>query len=421
MHSGSQTAVPVAHGDVKPSNIVLRQDGSTVLVDLGLTRLADGAGRVGRSRPYAAPEMFQPGARSTPEADRFAFAATVVHAILGEPPPVAETGGPDLATVQQRLQTNQNSARRLVLVSKLMEALTVPPTQRPANLRGWLSSLTDTLSQLTDSGGGAGVWPATGRTGETTITSSYVPDPATTLIPPQKPKSRRGLIVAIVATAIVLAAGGAVYGALSGKSSSGDPSAADKGGIGATAVATTEAAPPTTDPPPSPTESPSTTPSASATSSPGPVLTDPPGTEVFPTFDPALGTSISSDDFIASRHDMSYDTGNLEVNGKTSLTGFADGVCCYSDDTFQSTIDINLSRSYRVLTARLGLVDKSDADLAVRYQFYLDNKKVFDKSYRLGQSFDLKLDVTGALRLKIVITGKLAHVEAAVGDPTVYP
>lgn len=35
MHSGRTTEVPVAHGDVKPANIILKPDGGTVLVDLG--------------------------------------------------------------------------------------------------------------------------------------------------------------------------------------------------------------------------------------------------------------------------------------------------------------------------------------------------------------------------------------------------
>jgi len=51
MHSGESTNVPVAHGDVKPENIIRRADGSTVLVDLGLVRLTATAGRpAGRGR-----------------------------------------------------------------------------------------------------------------------------------------------------------------------------------------------------------------------------------------------------------------------------------------------------------------------------------------------------------------------------------
>ena len=57
MHQGASTEVPVAHGDVKPANVVVRDSGATVLVDLGLTRLVDAPGPVGRSTPYAAPEL----------------------------------------------------------------------------------------------------------------------------------------------------------------------------------------------------------------------------------------------------------------------------------------------------------------------------------------------------------------------------
>jgi serine/threonine protein kinase len=62
MHSGDQTVLPVAHGDVKPGNIVIREDGTTVLVDLGLMRIADGTVVAGATAPYAAPELFRPGA-----------------------------------------------------------------------------------------------------------------------------------------------------------------------------------------------------------------------------------------------------------------------------------------------------------------------------------------------------------------------
>jgi eukaryotic-like serine/threonine-protein kinase len=70
MHSGDQTVLPVAHGDVKPGNIVIRKDGTTVLVDLGLMRIADGTVVAGRTAPYAAPELFRPGAVTSPAADR---------------------------------------------------------------------------------------------------------------------------------------------------------------------------------------------------------------------------------------------------------------------------------------------------------------------------------------------------------------
>jgi serine/threonine protein kinase len=143
MHSGTQTTVPVAHGDVKPSNIIIRADGSSILVDLGLTRIADGTGRTGHSRPYAAPELFQPTTSSTPDADRFAFAATVLHAILGRTPPILDDAGPDLNTITTLLQDNPAIARYPNLTNQVLQALNAQPHQRPQELRDWLTSLND--------------------------------------------------------------------------------------------------------------------------------------------------------------------------------------------------------------------------------------------------------------------------------------
>jgi Ca-activated chloride channel family protein len=168
MHSGRETVEPIAHGDVKPGNIVIREDGSTVLVDLGLMRISDGTAVAGATAPYAAPELFQYDTLTTPEADRFAFAATIVHLILGEPPPVRTPGrGPDLARIEQLLREHPVSARRPRLRRQLMQALTAPPDQRPTNLSQWLSSLTDALSQVTidalSSAGAAKGVPVTGH------------------------------------------------------------------------------------------------------------------------------------------------------------------------------------------------------------------------------------------------------------------
>ncbi|MFI5913100.1 protein kinase [Dactylosporangium sp. NPDC051541] len=149
MHSGRATGVPVAHGDVKPGNIVIREDGSSVLVDLGLARVTDAPGRPGRSRPYAAPELFAAGAVPTPEADRFAFCATAVHAVLGDAPPTAGDYGPDLSAIAVRLLHTPAAARRPLLGQALIGALQLPPQHRPAPLALWLAALTDTPTQTT--------------------------------------------------------------------------------------------------------------------------------------------------------------------------------------------------------------------------------------------------------------------------------
>ncbi|MDN5855149.1 MAG: serine/threonine protein kinase, partial [Actinomycetia bacterium] len=131
MHSGAATRVPVAHGDVKPSNIVVRNNGGgTVLVDLGLTRLTDAVGALGRSAPYAAPELRAHGALVTPETDRFAFAATTAQVLTGQRPPTGEDGWIDIPALESLLSASPVTRRRPQLVREVLEALTSPPAGR---------------------------------------------------------------------------------------------------------------------------------------------------------------------------------------------------------------------------------------------------------------------------------------------------
>lgn len=418
MHSGAQTKVPVAHGDVKPSNIILRADGSTVLVDLGLTRLADGAGRVGRSRPYAAPELFQPNARNTPEADRFAFVATVVHTLVGEPPPVTPDGGPDLAATAARLQANPLTARRPILVSKLMEALTVAPPARPASLRTWLSALTDTLSQVTESADrpiGSFLGPPTGQTW--TATEGFVPPPQPVVVPQvNRPRRRTILVSAIVA--MVLVAGVVVAILVGGNGGNKTPAALSTHtqGSGDQVVPPTGNTPtssPSLAPSPSSLPSASPSPSAPEVTSPSPNPTDTEG--------PAEGTPIAgSDNFIASSSLLDTSTGNIDINGQTAIDGFTTYYCCGSDTTiYNAQVAIDLGRSYKTFHARLGIEDHSEGKVPIEFKIYADGRMVFDKSFTLGHSQDLTLNVTGVLRLEMDFKGQIDRAKAAVGDPTV--
>jgi serine/threonine protein kinase len=420
MHSGSQTAVPVAHGDVKPSNIVMRPDGSTVLVDLGLTRLADGAGRVGRSRPYAAPELFQAGARSTPEADRFAFAATVVHAVLGEPPPVGEVGGPDLAAVEAKLRANQITMRRPILVNQLMAALSVPPPNRPTNLRTWLASLTDTLSQVTETGGGVGMFPPTLTAADQTATAGFLPSPpapglAPAPAPAAKARSRQRLLVGVAAGVVALLAISGVAYALTGHGGN-TPSAAGPTPQQA-AVAATTAAAPTASPSdtPSPSGSPEPSPSASASASPTPSW--PGGIKAGI---PISGSDAQSQGFIAANNGMTYAAANVGINGQTAVSAFETGRCCQGAAILETSIDINLGRKYKTLTGRFGINDLSRSSAEVQVKVLADDRGVIhETTVKLGQSEDLKLDVTNVLRLRITFKGPLSEAQAALGDPMV--
>jgi serine/threonine protein kinase len=152
MHSGTMTDVAVAHGDVKPANIVVRPDGSAVLVDLGLACLEDDNGRRGRSAAYAAPELRETGARATPAADRYAFAVTTAHLLTGVPPPLDSSDALDVGALRRQLAASPLTARRHTLAHRIAAMIDAEPEARTGSLRPWLDSTIDSLSQLTDTG-----------------------------------------------------------------------------------------------------------------------------------------------------------------------------------------------------------------------------------------------------------------------------
>jgi serine/threonine protein kinase len=166
MHAGGTTEIAVAHGDVKPANIVVRADRGAVLVDLGFARLADTGGTAGRSATYAAPELRVRGALATPEADSYAFAVTAAQVLTGEPPPLDKDGWLDPVALRTQLSQNPLTARKHVLIRHLVDAIEAPLNARPRQLRPWLDNAVETLSQVTSTS-----LPVTASTPSTTTTN----------------------------------------------------------------------------------------------------------------------------------------------------------------------------------------------------------------------------------------------------------
>lgn len=139
MHSGRATGgVPVVHRDVKPSNIMVTDEG-TVLVDFGLTRglpdaqrLSGVTGTVG----YLAPEATDAGSY-TPATDRYAFAGVAYFVLTGtEPPP-----NHDLDTVRNALFAVPALGGCGEAIDLLMAMFATDPTERPASLANWIGQL----------------------------------------------------------------------------------------------------------------------------------------------------------------------------------------------------------------------------------------------------------------------------------------
>ena len=138
LHAGAAEGEPVVHGDIKPGNIMVRPDGSTVLVDLGLSRSTSTPGTPGHTTAYTAPELHSAATQATVEGDAYAFAVTTAQVLTGRPLPTGRDGRLSLAVLASQLRAADHTRRHVLLTRHINRTLAAAPEARPGELARWL-------------------------------------------------------------------------------------------------------------------------------------------------------------------------------------------------------------------------------------------------------------------------------------------
>jgi eukaryotic-like serine/threonine-protein kinase len=139
------------HRDVKPANILLADDGRTMLTGFGLGTIAsfgNGPGAAGPMAPdYVAPERLV-GREVDARADVYSLAAVIFHAITGQRPFTSRSW---IETLSRRLYEPPPSARDAVpdlpeeFSRILQQAMDRDPARRPATAGELLARLRESI------------------------------------------------------------------------------------------------------------------------------------------------------------------------------------------------------------------------------------------------------------------------------------
>ena len=131
------------HLDIKPNNILIREDGTPVLLDFGAARLAIGdAMQIGASvltPGYSPPEQYSRNGRQGPWSDIYALAGVLYRAVTSEHPPDAKS-----RLKKDNVEKKLGAARVRYsgpFIAAIEWGLALDTRRRPKNVDEWRSAL----------------------------------------------------------------------------------------------------------------------------------------------------------------------------------------------------------------------------------------------------------------------------------------
>jgi tetratricopeptide (TPR) repeat protein len=222
----------VVHRDVKPGNVLIREDGVTKLADLGIATASDGtritrSGTVLGTAAYMAPEQLD-GREAGPPADIYALAAIAFEALSGKRPregrtpmeiahSLATEGAPDLRVAWP------NAPKAAAEV--LQRGMAPEPEDRPASAGELARELADALQDGPDKT----AQTQRLRRREPVAAPVLVPETGTEPVRLSRPGRRPSVAAMVLALVFIALAAATIVGAvLSGGDDEGSNRGADR-------------------------------------------------------------------------------------------------------------------------------------------------------------------------------------------------